>query len=68
MKRTTEQFLADMKKIYGDTLDFSKSVYKTMEDKIIFSCPEHGEFTCRASSLYRKCGCPVHNGILKTET
>lgn len=38
-----------------------------MEDKIVFSCPEHGEFTCRASSLYRKCGCPVHSGILKTE-
>jgi len=67
LRKTQKQFLDDMKNIYGDTLDFSKSVYKTMEDKITFSCPEHGEFTCRTSSLYRGCGCPIHKGIKKAE-
>ena len=44
-KLTKEDFVKRAKEKHGeDKYDYSKVVYKTMQDKICIICPEHGEF------------------------
>lgn len=44
LKKTTEQFIQEAKKIYGDEYDYSKVVYKKSLEKVIIICLKHGEF------------------------
>ncbi|MBQ0141600.1 MAG: hypothetical protein KBT06_02155 [Prevotellaceae bacterium] len=58
MKKTTEQFVSEARKIHGDKYDYSKTAYLTSNDKVCIICPIHGEFWQVASSHLSKCGCP----------
>ena len=58
IKKKTAEFINKAKKIHGDSIDFSKTIYTGAKQKAIFICPKHGEFTALASSILQKHGCP----------
>jgi very-short-patch-repair endonuclease len=43
-KSTTEKFIRQAKKFYGNKYDYSKSVYQGIHRKVIIICPIHGKF------------------------
>jgi len=61
---TTEQFVANARKVHGDRYDYSETVYKVSRAKVRVICPDHGPFYQRAISHARStaetsCGCPI---------
>lgn len=63
-KYTTEEFIEKCKKIYGEKYDFSKTIYgKNSKEKVIVTCPEHGDFLISPNSLLNfKKGCKYCTG------
>ena len=55
--KTTEQFIADARKIHGDKYDYSKVVYIHSLKKVCIICPKHGEFWQIPSAHLQKEGC-----------
>lgn len=60
-RKTTEQFIADARKVHGDKYDYSKAEYVNSKTKVSVICPIHGEFEqCPTDHLEghecRKCG------------
>lgn len=41
---TQDAFIQKCRKIHGNKYDYSKTIYKSIKDKIIITCPEHGDF------------------------
>lgn len=68
-KRTTEQFVADAKKIHGgENLDYSKVKYHGIHEKVCIICPKHGEFWQAPNDHLRGQSCPVcHHTVSKAE-
>lgn len=59
---TTCDFINESKKIHGDKYDYSKSIYKSANTKIIVTCPLHGDFeTTPKRHIRRAQGCPICN-------
>ena len=58
--RTTKDYVEEAKTVHGNKYDYSKSIYKTMHDKVEVVCPEHGSFCVLASSHVKsnQSGCP----------
>ena len=54
---TTDAFIIKAKKIHGDKYDYSKSVYKSYEEKIIITCPIHGDFLKKTNHHLSGDGC-----------
>ena len=53
-----EEFISKAKEKYGEKYDYSKVVYKSMEDKVIIKCKIHGEFMQTPyKHLHSKYGC-----------
>lgn len=57
LKKTTEQFINDAKKVHGDKYDYSKVEYKGNKTKVCIICPEHGEFWMRPDKHLSGQGC-----------
>lgn len=58
-KKTTEEFIADARKVHGDRYDYSKVVYQGSDSKVCVICKKHGEFFVDPGNhLSRKSGCP----------
>ena len=55
--RTTEDFIRNARKIFGNKYDYSKAVFKSSHDFITIICPEHGEFQIRAGNHIQGHGC-----------
>ena len=55
--RTTEDFVRNARKLFGDRYDYSKVDYKTAQDPVTIICPEHGEFQIRACNHLQGHGC-----------
>lgn len=56
---SNNNFIKDLKKIYKDSLDFTKTIYTGWENQVTATCPKHGDFTKRASDILNgKQGCP----------
>lgn len=54
-RKTIEDFI----KVHGDKYDYSKVEYKSLSDKVIIICKEHGEFLqTPRSHIHAKAGCP----------
>lgn len=53
----TNKFIEDAKKIHGDSFDYSKSISKGSNDKIIIICKEHGEFLQKRYNHLKGNGC-----------
>ena len=60
LKKGTEKFIEDAKKVHGDKYDYSKANYVNAYTKVCIICPEHGEFwqspTGHIANLQ---GCPM---------
>ena len=52
-----EEFIQKLHQVHGDKYDFTKSIYTGYNDKVIATCPEHGDFSMRASQLLQGHGC-----------
>lgn len=46
---THQEFLIKAKKKHGDKYDYSKTLYKKGNEKVIIICPDHGEFLQKPS-------------------
>ena len=56
----TEKFVNACKEIYGDTLLYDKVEYTSANNKVIITCPKHGEFVKYPYQLLNdKEGCPI---------
>ena len=55
---TTESFIAEAKEIYGDRYDYSKVNYKNRDNRVIVTCPVHGDFQVYAREHLDGKGCP----------
>ena len=55
---TQEEFVNRCKEIHGGKYDYSKSIYKGKDKKVLIICPIHGEFKQLAGHHMRGHGCP----------
>ena len=58
LKKTTEQWLLDFKKVHQDRYDYTKSIFLRSGDKIEIICSKHGSFFQKAFNHLNGCGCP----------
>lgn len=57
-KLTQEEFINKVRKIHGNKYDFSKTIYKGMNNPVTFFCKKCNKYvTTLAASLARGCGC-----------
>ena len=56
-KKSTEEFILQVRKIHGDKYDYSKVKYEGNKEKIIIGCSKHGDFTQKASHHLSGHGC-----------
>lgn len=57
-KLTTEDFIQKARKIHGDKYDYTKSIYTKRHEKLIITCPIHGDFVQEAGAHLCGQGCP----------
>lgn len=62
MKRlNTATFIERANQVHAGKYDYSKTVYKNMHDKVIITCPEHGDFEQAPTNHLAGKGCPDCN-------
>ena len=49
---TTESFIIEAKEIYGDRYDYSKVDYKNRDNRVVVTCPVHGDFKFMPESTW----------------
>lgn len=64
-KKTTEEFIADARKVHGDRYDYSKVIYQGSATKVCIVCREHGDFMQKPNSHLMGQGCPTCAGHKK---
>ena len=57
-KKTTEEFISELKQIHGNNYDYSKVVYEGANKHITLICPKHGEFAMQPAELLHGRSCP----------
>lgn len=63
--KTTEQFIQEAKAIWGDTYDYSETIYVNANTKVKIICPQHGPFYKNPGNhIHEKQGCPYCSKIL----
>ena len=55
---TKEQYVAKCKKVHGDKYGYDKVDYKGSSEKVIVTCPMHGDFSQLPTSHSNGAGCP----------
>jgi len=69
LRKTTQQFIEDAKKIHGNKYDYSLVQYKNNRDKIKIICPVHGIFEqIPRNHVHLKRGCYKCAGNIKNST
>lgn len=63
-KLTTADVIARSMTAHGDRYDYSKTIYVSAKEKIVVTCPEHGDFLIRPSAHYgaQRQGCKACGG------
>lgn len=56
-QKNLESFITKAISIHGDKYDYSKSVYKSAKEKIVITCPLHGDFEQLVSGHLSGYGC-----------
>lgn len=64
-RKTTEQFINDVRNLYGDKYDCSNVEYSNKNTKVCIICPEHGEFYITPNNFLNGHGCSKCNGGVK---
>ena len=57
-RSSLEEFIRKARIIHKDKYDYSKSIYKGSNKKLVIICPKHGEFVQEANSHLSGKGCP----------
>ena len=58
-KKTQEEFIADAKKVFGDTYSYDHVVYVNHHSKVLVTCKKHGDFSVVAGNhIVNRSGCP----------
>lgn len=58
--KTTEQYIEDVKRVWGDKYGTDHIVYIASDKPVTPTCPEHGDFSIEANSFLQGHGCPYH--------
>ena len=66
-QKTTLQFIEESVKIHGNKYDYSKTDYKKALEKVIITCPIHGDFKQTPNSHLYGRGCPKCGLVLAGE-
>lgn len=62
-KKTTYDFIKEAQKVHGIKYSYKKSTYKGRKQKLLITCPVHGEFErTPIAHINRKQGCPICSG------
>ena len=56
-KKSPEDFIKQSRVIHGDKYIYDKTIYTLSSEKVIITCPIHGDFLQNASSHLMGCGC-----------
>lgn len=67
-KSSTEEFINKAKTIYGDKYDYSKVKYNGNKNKVIITCPIHGDWLVTPNNFLRGSECPKCYGTPKFTT
>ena len=67
-KLTITDIIKNCKKVHGNKYDYSKTEFLKSENKIIITCPKHGEFKQRYQDHLKGCGCSQCSGTAKLNT
>lgn len=59
IKKTSEQFITQVKQLHGDVFTFARTNYVGDGVKVTITCKQHGDFTPTPSNILRGSGCPV---------
>lgn len=62
VRKTTEEFVEECKKIHGNRYDYSKTTYENAFSKITITCPIHGDFIQIARVHLQGHGCSKCSG------
>ncbi len=65
---TNDDFIKKSIHKHGYKYDYSKSIYKYTNEKVIIICKEHGEFRQTPMTHLRGSGCPKCGGTIKQNT
>ena len=57
--KTQEEFIKELKDVFGNKYDYSKVIYINNKNKITLICPIHGEFSALPSNLLKGHGCSL---------
>lgn len=61
---TQQEFIRRSRLVHGDKYDYSKSEFRTVDDKVSIICPEHGQFEQVAYDHMKGRGC-IKCGVIK---
>ena len=65
---STKEFITRAKAVHGDAFDYSKSVYKNSNEKVLIHCRKHGDFHQLPFNHLRGQRCPVCGNNAKKDT
>ena len=68
VRRTTDEFCTESRKIHGDKYDYSLVDYKNLTIRVLIICPIHGKFSQLPQSHLRGMGCRKCADELRTST
>ena len=54
----TEYFIEKAREVHGNKYDYSKTIYKSGDKKVLITCTEHGDFIQDYYIHLKGCGCP----------
>ena len=60
---TTERFIREAKNKHNDKYSYEKTIYTGQKNKVIITCPEHGEFKQKPYHHLAGHGCPACVGL-----
>lgn len=56
--RTNDDFVTELKSLYGDKYGYDKIDFKTIKSPVIIGCRIHGNIKCNPQRLLKGAGCP----------
>lgn len=67
-KKSTEYFLEEVKKVWGNTYEYNNLQYIASNKKLKVTCKIHGEFEKLFCNLIKGSGCPTCGNLRKSKT
>lgn len=67
-RRTVDEFITDAEIKHGGKYKYDKVNFNNIRDKVIITCPNHGDFEQVARDHLRGAGCPDCSGLKRKST